>query len=194
VDAGDMIPVDEASEQLAYVRRIAEQARLRVGNQYELFVVWGLVWIAGYLSSVRWYREGDGGLWFPLIVLGDLASVAVVVHKLRAEPRRPDGDFRPFAAIGLIIVGLLALPALLLQNVDPEITSAFYPYVFGLTWLAFGVLLGRPYLLLGAVLLGSSLVSLPMSWEAQQYFLGLVAGGGMASFGLWLGFKVRRLP
>jgi hypothetical protein len=191
MDADDLIDAEQAGEHLAYVRRVADQARLRVSQQHGAFMAWGLAWIVGYGTHPH-FGEDVPGLWpvvIPLAVLLSWVFYAVQGHKERDRLRV--GDRRPFVAILLVMFGLVLLPVVLLQDASPDVIAAYYPYVFGLCWLALGVFVGRAYVTLGVIDVVAALVSLRLSWEAQQYFLAVVGGGGFFLFGVWLRLYTR---
>jgi hypothetical protein len=191
--AGAVIRPEEASEQLAYVRRTRELARLRVTRSHDQFMVWGAAWMLCYVGNALWATEGTPGLWPFVSPMAGVVSGLLGFRERRLR-RHTDVGTRLPLAVGVIMVGLLLLPPILMRGVDPGLLLAYFPYVFGLAWLAFGVFLGRTYLALGALLLIASLVSLPMDWETQGIFLGVTCGGGMLAFGVWLRWYVRVPP
>lgn len=74
--------MQEALDQVAYLQKLVAQTRLRAADGYPFFLLWGLLWIAGYAGSIRWSQ----GVWAIIAPVGVLLSVVLVLKKRREQP------------------------------------------------------------------------------------------------------------
>jgi hypothetical protein len=180
-----MISADEASDQLAYVRRVSERARLRTSGAYRHFIIWGAAWAIGYMSHPFVGDKGGVGLWPIVLTVGGVMSAVVGMRDARTRTPQ-SGDRRPMAVLAVFYFGLLAVPSIFLREVDAGLIAAYFPFVFGMMFLAAGFYLGRIFTGLGGVMMASSLVSIHIPWTAQNMFIGAVDGVGLLLLGVWL--------
>lgn len=174
----------EAAESLEIVRRaMAEtrQAIARSGTGY-FFVIWGLVWMLGYLGS-QLLGPYAGYLWLALDVFGGAASVLTAL-RLARRIRSPYGT-----RIGLVWLVILGYGALFFWVFRPS--SPDTGIVFASLFVAYAYVLVGLWTSLPLTYLGLSLTALTiMAWQLFPAYLGyslaFVGGGGMIVVGLMM--------
>lgn len=173
----------EAAESLEIVRQAMAQTRqavARSGTGY-FFIIWGLVWLLGYLGNELLVGPYPGYLWLALDIFGGVASV-VTGLRLARHIRSPYG-----ARMGLLWLLILGYGALFFWVLRPS--SAETGIVFASLFVAYAYALVGLWTSLPLTYLGLGLTALTiLGWQLfpayLEYWLAFVGGGGMITVGL----------
>jgi bacteriorhodopsin len=126
---------EEARQSLQLVQESMAQARRavsRAGTGY-FFVVWGIVWLLGFLGGELLSPAGSGYLWMALDVFGMVGTVAAAV-RLGRRVRSPEAR-RTGLRSAVLWVLLIAYGILLFWVSDPRPDRAI---LFVTLFVAFG--------------------------------------------------------
>ena len=174
----------EALSQLAYLQELVAQTRLRVEEGYPYFLLWGALWIVGYLGTI-WLPLYL--VWPVLCLLGGLIS-AVIGFK-EGQKRKPVPPLlKKLGWLALILAfaagGVFAL--LLTFTRNGRLLNAYWPFQVGVIYLATGVFMGRPMLFIGGWLVIVAVAGVFLPAPVHQIWLAVGGGGGLALTGVLL--------
>ncbi len=164
--------MQEALDQVAYLQKLVAQTRLRAADGYPFFLLWGLLWIAGYAGSIRWSQ----GVWAIIAPVGVLLSVVLVLKKRREQPVPPLLKKIGWVMLILFIYIAFLFGQLLLISDNPQIVNSFWPFHIGLLYIVAGILTGRSLVMIGCWLILAAVAGIwfPSPWQE----IWLAAGGG----------------
>lgn len=179
---------DEARQALEIVNQAMAQTRRaisRSGTGY-FFLIWGFVWLAGFLGSELLASALAGYLWLALDVFGIVSSV-IVGLRLGRRVRSPEGRRSGLRSLALWLL-LIVYGALLYWVAEPPAGRAvvFISLFVAFGYVVAGLSISVPLFLTG---LGITVLTL-LAWVFSPAYLGLslavVGGGGMIVVGLMM--------
>ncbi|MDF2629868.1 MAG: hypothetical protein K0R39_3699 [Symbiobacteriaceae bacterium] len=184
---------EEALEQVAYMRRLVNQSRITMSGFGPYFILWGVLWIVGYLGSL-WFPGGVRDyVWPAIYVIGFGASFWPALRRGSGPSVPTPALFKKLSWLSLVLlVGAVALPFIFFQKPEQHTVNAYYPFVIGLIYVAQGIFYGGTIIAIGAWLIVAGVASLWMPWPLQSQFLALAGGGSLIVTGLVLRRQVSR--
>ena len=186
--------IDDALQDVHLIKRLAEAARISARGGAPYFVIWGSVWILGYLLPwLGWSPKAVGYGWLTLDGLGAILSIAAGRRQARHAPQHASCPplLRQWFWAGSIVAGLGAGIAVLSLQGHPVMPSpAFLIALTAGAWFALGGVLfaSRTFLMLGLWIAALAVLCpfLPMASVGQQALFGLLGGGALLGAGLHL--------
>lgn len=181
---------EEAIRDVEFIKMLVAGTR-RTGDAGAPFLLlWGVIWVVGYLLPVLGVRgDAQGAAWWAL----DLAGFAGSLLLLRRMRRPLTYLWRGILwSWGILLAVAGALTAAVLPRLgDGRIDGAFWMAVVGVAYLQAGYFAGPWMALLGGwlVLVAAVGLALPLPWYSLLY---AVAGGGgllLAAALLWRGAR-----
>lgn len=177
----------EAREALAAVRTIQVRTRraLSLAGGGEVLMIWGVVWLVGYLGGYFLEGEVAGRLWAVADVLGGIATLVVV---LRAERGGRDPLGPRIGALWITLIGFALLWIWVAQpGSGAELgfllsTFAMFGYV------VMGLWLDLVFLVVGLAV--TAIATVAYVWFRTDFNLWMALLGGGTLFGS--GLYVRR--
>ena len=174
----------EALDQITYLQELITQTRLRAADGYPYFLLWGVLWILGYISSI-WLSHL---VW---LVIGPVGGVLSIVPRFT----RKKGQSAPpllkklgwlmmilFLYVGFLFYQLLAIS----QSI--QLLNSYWPFHIGLLYIAAGIFVGRQIILIGGWLILVALIGISLPFPFQAIWLAVSGGGGL----LFTGFFFRK--
>lgn len=177
----------EALANIAYMRGLIEQTRGRVADRYGFFLLWGAVWVAGYLATAIISSPTGEILWVPLVLLGTAGSTWLGMRMPKDQSAAPTLGAR-LTWMNLVLVGaFIGAPFLLGDNFSYLKSIAYIPAVVGVIYAVNGIFMGsRAMILIGAWLVVAAVASLAMGPTVQLVWMAIAGGGSMILTGLLL--------
>ena len=182
----------EALEDVRYLKSLITQARGSLKNSAEYLVIWGFVWLVGYLARAAGLPDRlQLPAWLVLIAAGAAVSAP---HEVR---RRRRGCPMPllsrlwlWSGLAVVVNGLAVI--LLAQVMGLlRLTDLSFWWYFPLLWVGSwyalgGLIMGRGMALLGAwlVLLGLGTPLAGLQAQIASAVLGVLGGGALIVTGL----------
>jgi hypothetical protein len=175
---------DEAIEQIAYLKELISNAKWKAAECYPLFILWGVVYIPGYIINnfTLWiilgvigiilnavffltiYKHSNNGSWLTLPLLKQIAMLAMVVF----------------------ISGTLFFIVLMKNRAWPEV-NAFWPFYSGTMMMILGISFSGLFpVITGLWLALVSVISVFIPMPYQSIWLAITTGGGAVFAGLLL--------
>ncbi len=158
------------------------------------FILWGLIWMAGYTGSYLMpdygFVRGINWLWFGLCLIGVAGST--ILGRRRYRHLTPDAiargkaiGFRWGMTMFVFYVFLFAVFAVMRPR-NPMVSGAFIPLLIAAIYSVWGIWQGARFLYAGIAL---AILTLAGWFYLYPYFLPWMAGVGGGSLilaGLWL--------
>ena len=172
----------EAAESLREIEATsAVSARLRTySSAAPHFMLWGLVWVAGYAFSA-WRPEMRDLGWAAAIAVGVVGSLLLGV---RGEGRRTS-PARSLAISGAI-AAFFGVVFVVLGPMQPRQIDAFFPLVFAGAYVLAGIWVGARFAICGVVVAAVTLAGYFYAGDAFGYWMAAAGGGTLLLTGLWL--------
>ena len=101
---------DQAQDYLETIQQVQQQTRrtLATGGGPIYMILWGLIWVLGYLGSYLLPPQSAGYLWFGLDIVGLAASMGIGWwHATRVRSSTQDARIAIFWLIWLVYTGLI---------------------------------------------------------------------------------------
>ena len=138
----DITP-SEAEEALAAIQKVAEKTRRAISKSGAMFlIVWGIVWLFGFLTSHFVGGDLAGYIWMGLDILGGLAS-AVIGARMNQQVRSPSASAsgKRIAWFWLLLFLYCAAAIGLAWPADSKQLAMFIILFVMVGWMAMGLLL-----------------------------------------------------
>jgi hypothetical protein len=186
----------QASESLkdieATERRSAQVFSYAKSSPY--FILWGVVWMAGYGASGIMSADGPthfaGPMWAALDVAGIAGSMVVGYRQNRGQPATSEGrrmGARYFGSLAVVVLFFIAAMSVI-GPIAPIRQAAFFPLVIAMFYAIMGLWRGSRFLFAGV---GVTLLTLFGFFVLKDfalfcYWMAAVGGGALVLAGLWL--------
>ncbi len=182
---------EEALDQISYLRELVQQSRLRVAWGYPHFLLWGALWVIGYLGAL-WTPEPQRlWVWPAVYSVGAIGSATLSTMSGRGAP--VPALLKKLGWINLVLLaGSVLLLVFFVGFSDRHSINAFWPFQIGTFYIVSGLLIGQELVLIGSWLVFAALVSLWMASPIQDIWLALVGGGGLILTGILLRRQVKK--
>lgn len=158
------------------------------------FILWGLVWMAGYAGSALLpnygFSHGINWLWFALVVIG--AAGSTILGRRRYHHLTPEAVAKSRAVAfrwGMTVFVFylfLAASFAVMRPANPAASGAFVPLLVAAIYAVMGIWRGLRFLYIGIAV---AVLTLGGWFYLPHYFLlwmTAVGGGSLVLVGLWL--------
>jgi hypothetical protein len=190
------LSTDQAAQSLKDIekttRRSAEAREY--AHSSPQFVLWGLIWGAGYAGSYLLPNygmvRGINWLWFGLVAIGVVASS--ILGRRRYRNLAPEAAARG-KAIGLrwgmtmfVFYAFLVATLTVMRPANPTAVGAFVPLLVAAIYCVWGIWQGLRFLYAGIAV--GALTLIGWFWLPQFFlpWMAVVGGGSLILVGLWM--------
>jgi hypothetical protein len=182
---------DEALEQIHYLKELTAQTVIRIAHGYPFYILWGILWIFGYLGSALIHGARQGFLWLIISLIGLIGCVLIDI-RLKKQTSTPFLQkilrMNIVLAAGTILMFILIFFAFRESN----IIRAYLPFQIGIIYIINGILVGSELIYVGIWLAFAALVSLWMPAFVQNLWFAAAGGGGLIVSGILLKKQVAK--
>ena len=179
----------EAEEALAAIQTMMRKTRRSIASSgaYMFLIIWGSIWLLGFLGSQFLPHEIGGYTWMILDILGGILSAIVGIRMGRGV--RSSSTAKSGGRIGLfwlllfvycIIAIVVAWPA------DGKQLAMFIILFVMVGWLAMGLLLSFASILPGLLITVIALISYFLLPDIFYLLMAILGGGGMIALGMYI--------
>jgi hypothetical protein len=179
------IKPEEALDQIRFLKELTQQTAIQISKGYLIYILWGLIWIAGYIGEAFSPIPFKGTVWAILCTIGIIGTILIYT-------RIKDWTATPLSKKLLkmnIILGLASVLffAVLFLNPNYYFINAFWAFQIGVIYMINGVFIDKKLILIGIWTTGASLISLlSPSLFIQCFWLAITGGGGLLTIGIFL--------
>jgi len=179
----------DAEEALAAIQTMVQKTRRAISKSgaYAFLIVWGAVWLLGFLSSHFLANETAGQIWIGLDILGGVLS-AVIGTRMNRRVRSPSAAssgkriawFWLLLFLYCIAVIGVAWPA------DGKQMAMFIILFVMVGWMAMSLLLSFASIWCGLAITALALIGYFFLPGIFYLWMAILGGGGMIALGLYI--------
>src|SRR5690554_1601273 len=180
----------EMVDQINYLKELAEYTRVRAADGYQFFLLWGVLWIIGYIGSIYF-------TYIVWAIIGPVGGILSAWLGYRVNRGRP-------APLLLKKIGWLALSLLFFSSVLAiafgflgnesqhlqKFFNAYWPFIIGVIYTSAGIFMDKNMVRVGIWLLIMSVVGFFLPLIYQEVYFAIIGGGSIIISGLVLRKKV----
>ncbi len=174
----------EALEQIAYLKKLTEQTRLRAADWYPYFLLWGVIWIIGNAAG-PWVKDWKYGLlWLALCVAG-MAISFIIGFSRRANSKKAPPLLKKLGLLSLTITAAAGLFfPFVIMALGEKIITLYWPFWIGVVYIANSVFIGRQLAWIGLWIVFEAVIALIIPMPYFYFWLSLAGGGSLLATGL----------
>lgn len=185
----------EAEEALASVDATMQKVRRAVvdGGTHYFFILWGIIWLFGFLGSHFFNERTAGFAWMVLTILGSTSSAVIgVVQGRRVRKANASTTSRRIGLFWLTLFAYCSLVVWIARPLDGK-QSAMLIVIFAmLGWIAMGFLLSQSIIKFALLLTAVAFAGYYLLPNYFYLWMALLGGGTMIGCGLYIHFRWRR--
>lgn len=179
----------EAEEALAAIQTMVQKTRRAISSSgaYMFLIVWGIIWLLGFLGSQFLPQEIGGYAWMILDILGGILSAIIGIRMGRAV--RSSSPVTSGKRIGLFwsLLFLYCVAALAVSwPADGKQLSMYIILFVMVGWIAMGLLLSFASVWPGLIITVLALVGYFLLPDIFYLWMAILGGGGMIALGLYI--------
>lgn len=179
----------EAEEALAAIQAMMQKTRRAISSSgaYLFLIVWGVIWLLGFLGSQFLPQPFAGYSWMVLDVLGGIISAILGIRMGRGV--RSSSSSASGKRIGLFWLLLFLYCAAAIAVAWPsggKQASMFIILFVMIGWLAMGLLLSFTSIWPGLIITALALIGYFLLPGIFYLWMAVLGGGGMIALGLYI--------
>jgi hypothetical protein len=179
----------EAEEALAAIQAMVRKTRRSISSSgaYAFLIVWGFVWLFGFLTNHFIHNETAGYIWMGLDILGGVLS-AVIGIRMNQNIRSPSASAtgKRIAYFWLLLF-LYCIAAIgVAWPVDGKTLAMFIIFFVMIGWMAMGLLLSFASIGWGLAITALALVGYFLLPDIFFLWMAFLGGGGMIALGFYI--------
>ena len=179
----------EAEEALAAIRTMVQKTRRAISSSgaYGFLIVWGIIWLLGFLGAQFLSVQVSGYSWIGLDVLGGILSAVLGIRMGRGV--RSSSATASGKRIGLfwLLLFLYCVAAIAVAWPADGRQLAVYIILFVMVgWLAMGLLLSFTSIWPGLIITALALIGFFLLPGIFFLWMAILGGGGMIALGLYI--------
>ena len=178
---------EEIIEQIGYLKKLIDQTRIRAAIGYPHFLLWGVIWIFGYLAAPWIPGPKISLVWLILCIAGLIGSFIIGRISRRGKITPPLLRQLTFLSITIAAAAGLCYP-FVIQTFGDKISTIYWPFWVGVIYVANGIFIGKQLIWIGLWLVFEVSISLLIPMPYFYYWLALAGGGSF----LLTGFILRK--
>ncbi|OGN95624.1 MAG: hypothetical protein A2Z71_00530 [Chloroflexi bacterium RBG_13_50_21] len=179
----------EAEEALAAIQTMMQKTRRSISSSgaYKFLILWGVIWMLGFLGSQFLPKEIASYVWIGLDILGGILSMVIGVRLNRGvRSSAPTTSGKRIGFFWLLLFFYCVAAIGIAWPVDGKQFAMFIILFVTVGWIAMGLLLSFASVWWGLALLGLSLVSYFLLEDYFYLIMAFVGGGGMIALGIYV--------
>jgi len=183
------ISPSEAEEALSAIQAMMQKTRRAISSSgaYKFLILWGAIWMVGFLSSQFLPGQTASYVWMGLDILGGLLS-AVIGLRLNRGVRTslPTTSGKRIAFFWLLLFVYCVAAIAVASPVDGKQLAMFIILFITVGWIAMGLLLSFASAWWGLGLLALSLIGYFLFPAIFYLWMAFLAGGGIIALGIYV--------
>jgi hypothetical protein len=179
----------EAEEALTAIQAMMQKTRRAISSSgaYKFLILWGTIWMIGFLGSQFLPKEIANYVWIGLDILGGILSAVIGVRMKRGvRTSAPTTSGQRIGIFWLLLFFYCVAAIFVAWPVDGKQFAMFIILFVTVGWIAMGLLLSFASVWWGLALLGLSLFSYFLLNDYFYFIMAFVGGGGMIALGIYV--------
>lgn len=176
---------EDALEQIHFLKKLTQQTAIEISKGYLFFILWGMIWIIGYIGEALLPIPFKGTIWAVLCMIGIIGTL-IFFSRMKDHTATPLS--KKLWAMNIIFGLASALFfASLFFNPNYYFINAYWAFQIGVIYMINGIFIDNKLIFVGIWSVGASLVSLLFpSLFVQCFWLAITGGGGLLTTGIIL--------
>ncbi len=179
----------EAEEALAAIQVMMQKTRRFISGSgaYLFMIVWGVVWLLGFLNSQFLPAQTAGFVWMGLSILGGVISAIVGIRLnrgVRSSTSTTSG--KRIALFWLLLFAYCVAAISVAWPADGKQLAMFIILFVMVGWIAMGLLLSFASTWTGLALTALALVGYFLLPGIFYLWMAILGGGGMIALGMYI--------
>lgn len=182
----------EAEEALAAIQNMVKKTRRAISSSgaYIFLIVWGGVWLLGFLCSQFLPNEIIGYIWMGLDILGGAVSAIIGVRMgRRVRSSSPTVSAKRIGWFWILIFLYCIATLWVARPIDGKQMAMFIILFVMVGWTAMGLLLSFYSIWPGYVITILALIGYFLLPDIFYLWMAILGGGGMIALGLYIRFR-----
>jgi hypothetical protein len=179
----------EAEEALAAIQSMVRKTKRRISQSgaYAFLIVWGFVWMFGFLASHFVHNETIGYIWMGLDILGGVLS-AIIGIRMNRDIRSPSAvaSGRRIAWFWLLLFFYCIAAIGVAWPLDGQKLAMFILFFVMVGWMAMSLLLSFTSFWWGLVITAIALIGYFFLSDIFYLWMAILGGGGMIALGIYI--------
>lgn len=178
---------DEAEEALAVIETMVQKTRQAISKSgaYAFLIVWGVIWLLGFLSSHFLPGEIASNAWIALDIVGALLSIFVGVRMNRVVRNSTSAATgKRIAWFWLFVFFFCGAAIGVASPIDGKQLAMFIILFVILGWMAMSLLLSFASVWGGLAIAALALISYFLLPDLFYLWMAILGGGGMIALGI----------
>ncbi len=179
----------EAEESLAAIQAMVHKTRRAISSSgaYLFLIIWGCVWLVGFLGSQFLPTPFNGWLWLVVDTIGGVLSAFVGIRMGR-QVRSPAHSHlgRNIGIFWLLLIVYCVITIAVAWPLNGMQASMFIILFVMVGWLAMSLLYSFTSVWTGLTFTAISLVGYFLLPEYFYLWMAILGGGGMIALGLYI--------
>ena len=179
----------EAEEALAAIQTMMKKTRRAISSSgaYVFLIVWGVIWLLGFLGSQFLPKETASFTWMGLDILGGILSAAIGVRMNRGvRSSSPTTSGKRIALFWLLLFFYCVAAVCVAWPTDGKQFAMFIIIFVGVGWMAMGLLLSFASVWWGLAMIVLALIGYFLLPGIFYLWMAVLGGGGMIALGLYI--------
>jgi hypothetical protein len=183
------ISPSEAEQALDAIQAMVRKTQKAISDSgaYNFLILWGFVWLFGFLASHFISTPLLGYIWMGLDIVGGLASAVIGIrmsHKVRSPAGEASG--KRIAWFWLLLFVYCFALILVAAPVDGKQLAMIIILFVMIGWVAMGLLLSVASIKLGLAITALALIGYYLLPDIFYLWMAVLGGGGMIGLGFYI--------
>lgn len=186
------ISPSEAKEALAAIQLITQKTRRTISSSgaYLFLIVWGVIWLLGFLGSQFLPQITAGYAWMVMDILGGVISAIIGIRIGRAVRfTHPITNGKHIAYFWLLLFVYCWLSILITSPADGKQIAMLIIIFVMIGWMAMGLLLSVSSAIPGLIISALAIIGYFLLPDIFYIWMAILGGGGMIGLGLYIRAK-----
>jgi hypothetical protein len=183
------ISPDEAQQALATIQAMMKKTRRLISSSgaYIFLIVWGVIWLFGFLGSQFLPQRFAGYTWMGLDILGGILSAIIGIRMGRGvRSSSPITSGKRVAFFWLLLFAYCCLSIAIAWPADGRQIAMFIIISCMTGWIAMGLLLSFASIWPGLAITALAIIGYFLLPGIFYLWMAILGGGGMISLGLYI--------
>ncbi len=179
----------EAEEALAAIQTMMQKTRRAISSSggYLFLIVWGVIWLLGFLSSQFLSIETAGYIWIGLDTFGGILSAVLGIRMGRGvRNSSPTISGKRIGTFWLLLFFYVIATVAISWPADGKQLAMYIILFVMVGWLAMGLLLSFASIWPGLIITALALVGYFLLPGIFYLWMAILGGGGMIALGLYI--------
>lgn len=179
----------EAEEAMDAIQTMVRKTRRAISKSgaYAYLILWGFVWLFGFLNSHFTHDDTAGYIWIGLDILGGVLSAVIGVRMNRSIRSPSASSAGKRIAWFWMLLFLYCFAAISVAWPIDGMKLAMFIIIFVMVgWMAMGLLLSFASIWLGLVITALALIGYFLLPDIFYLWMAFLGGGGMIALGIYI--------